>query len=76
MWRDRFVEHVRTLLTECGHPDIAGVDTYRIDDSVTDLQITCVDGRVIKLNIVRSSPPAGDNYSQPEPIVTKAKSDA
>ncbi|MGH3863722.1 hypothetical protein [Actinokineospora sp.] len=71
MWRDRFVEHVRTLLSECGHPDIASVDTYQVDGSVSDLQITCTDGRVIKLNIVRTSPPSGDNYSQPEPIVVK-----
>lgn len=76
MWRDRFIEHVRSLLTECGHPDIASVDTYRIDDAVSDLQITCTDGRVIKLHIVRTSPPGGDNYSQAEPIITKAQSNA
>ncbi|CRK59546.1 hypothetical protein [Alloactinosynnema sp. L-07] len=71
MWRDRFVQHVRDLLAESGHPEIASVDTYQIDSAVSDLKITCTDGRVFKLHIVRTSPPGGDNYKQPEPVVTK-----
>jgi hypothetical protein len=71
MWRDRFVEFLRERLVDSSHPDIVSVDYYNIDDSVKDLRIKCSDGRVISLNIVRSSPPAGDNYGQPEKIVTK-----
>jgi hypothetical protein len=71
MWRDRFVELVRERLATSGHPDIVGVEYYDIDASVKDLRIKCSDGRTIALNIVRTSPPGGDNYNQAENIVTK-----
>ncbi|SDC45833.1 hypothetical protein SAMN05216174_102206 [Actinokineospora iranica] len=66
------MDHVRDLLAGSGHPGIAKVDLYKIDSGVRDIEVTCADGRVIRLNITRMSPPVGDNFSEPEPVVTKA----
>jgi hypothetical protein len=71
MRRDRFVDHVRDLLANSGHPGIADVGSYTIDSGLQDIEITCTDNRVIRLNITRTSPPGGDAYDQPERIVTK-----
>lgn len=71
MWRDRFVELVRQRLVDSGHPDIVDVEYYNIDNSVKDLRVKCSDGRTIALNIVRTSPPGGDDYKQAENIITK-----
>ncbi|SES36830.1 hypothetical protein [Actinokineospora terrae] len=71
MRRDRFVDYLREQLQAAGHPDITSIDTYAVDKGVTDLRITCTDGRVISLHTTRLSPPGGDNFAEPEPIVTK-----
>ncbi|PPK70170.1 hypothetical protein V5P93_000952 [Actinokineospora auranticolor] len=72
MRRDRFVEHLRDLLAASGHPGIAEVGSYTINSGLQDIEIKCTDNRVIRLNITRTSPPGGDNFSEPERIVTKS----
>ncbi|GAA2993359.1 hypothetical protein [Actinokineospora diospyrosa] len=71
MRRDRFVEYLREQLAAAGHPDIASIDTYAVDTKISDLRITCTDGRVISLHTTRTSPPGGDNFAEQERIVSK-----
>ncbi|MGW5050103.1 hypothetical protein [Actinokineospora sp. NPDC004072] len=71
MRRDRLVTHLRDQLAASGHPAIAEVGTYRINNGLEDIEITCTNGRVIRLNITRTSPPGGDDFTAPEQIITK-----
>ncbi|MBM7772276.1 hypothetical protein JOD54_002480 [Actinokineospora baliensis] len=71
MRRDRFIEYLREQLAAAGHPGIASIDSYAVDPKVSDLRITCTDGRVISLHTTRTSPPGGDNFTEPERIVNK-----
>ncbi len=71
---DRFKEYLRELLAGSDHPDIVRVEFEQVPgerEGLVDLRIDFADGVSIVLAIVRTAPPAGDDFSQPEKFITK-----
>jgi hypothetical protein len=72
---DRFKEYVRDLLAGSGHPDIVRVEFEQVPDEhdgLIDVRVDFADGISIMVAIVRTSPSSGDDFSQPEQVITKA----
>jgi hypothetical protein len=68
----RFETHLRDLLTASGNPAIKDVRTFSevgYTELPYGLQVSFVTGASILLQIVRTSPPGGDNSEQAEKIV-------
>ena len=66
---DRFTKHLVERLAS--QPGVASVEEVQVPGSSTsEVRLTCTDGSVFSLRVVRSSP-GGENYSQPEKIITK-----
>lgn len=70
----RFTEFLLERLRESGHPGISAVDTYDIS-TVTHPVVRCADDSAIYLMVVRTSPPGGDDASQPETVVERDPGD-
>lgn len=72
---ERFRGYVRDLLADSGHPDITRVEFEQVPgerEGHVDVRVDFADGVSIVLAIVRTSPPGGEDISQPEKIVVKA----
>ena len=66
---DRFKDYLRDLLSGSGHPDIVRVELEQVPgegNELTELRFELSDGVAVQLAIVRTSPPAGDDFSKPE----------
>ena len=64
----RFNQWLVDQLSTCGHPEIASVDWYWVPDQHRPM-LNTTNGGQIRLAIVGSSPPGGDDHNQPETIV-------
>jgi hypothetical protein len=74
MWAGRFKEFLYERLSSGDYPDIVKVEQVQMADNPTpllELHVTDTDGNVWVLMTVRSSPPGGEDFTQPEVIVTK-----
>lgn len=64
---DRFREWVAGLLAQPG----CRVEWWTSEDGHRNPAVHCEDGTVWFLWLVRTSPPGGDDFAQPEVIATK-----
>lgn len=75
MWVDRVKELTHELLSECGHPDIVGVEWWTDEVSGQRNVVVHCKGVSFYLWQVRSSPAGGDRFTEPEVIVTKTETE-
>lgn len=71
---DRIKDLTFKLLSECGHPDIESVEWWTDEASGhNNVVVHCKGNTSFYLWQVRTSPPGGDRFDQPEVIVTKGE---
>jgi hypothetical protein len=74
MWADRYKDFLFERLSSGEHPGIVTVEQVQMAGNptpLTELHVTDTDGNVWVLLTVRSSPPGGEDRTQPEIIMTK-----
>ncbi|GII90331.1 hypothetical protein [Sinosporangium siamense] len=72
MWAARFESALKSMLSSDGHPTVKRVQTFKeagFRSKPFGVDLEFVTGGRVLLQIVRASPPGGDDFSQDERVV-------